>query len=131
MTRDLNLAVSIVPHPIVRDHDQVALSSRNSYLSTEERNWATKIPQALELAHRLIANNPQLKVSDLLTSVRQLLLSVPLKIQYVEITEGPNLSISQVDSKLLELNLPHLFIAVYAGTTRLIDNSALKPMLEV
>lgn len=125
VTRDFNLPVCVIPHPTVRAEDQVALSSRNSYLSPLEREAAQKIPQALKLAKEEALSNPQQTVRDLLNKISPLLNSNGLKLQYLEVTRTRQLLSAMPEEPLHSLTLPHLFIAVYAGSTRLIDNVSL------
>ena len=129
ITRDLNLPVGIIPHPIVRDTDGVALSSRNSYLSPDERSWAQTIPKTLNHLRQVAIENPRLTINELKTQGLSLLSQVPLKVQYLEVTHGEQLLPSQSDQSLTELSLPRLLLAVYAGSTRLIDNMAMSENL--
>jgi pantoate--beta-alanine ligase len=125
LTRDFNLPVGIVPHPTVRADDNVALSSRNSYLSFEEREAAKQIPKALALAKSEALSRPEQTVGELLEKIRPLLSTQGLKIQYLEITQSRQLFPTSSEIPLNTLSLPHLFVAVYAGSTRLIDNVSL------
>lgn len=125
MARDFNLPLTILPHPTVRAEDSLALSSRNKYLSQEERAWATKIPQVLKEAREIITENPFTTVAELKARLTGILAAVPLKIQYLEITQTRDLEPTRGDEKVVTLPHPHLFIAVFAGSTRLIDNITL------
>ncbi len=126
LTRDFNLPVCVVPYPTVRAKDQVALSSRNNYLSPKEREAATQIPIAFKLAQEEVTQNPRQTVEELLKKISPLLTSQELKLQYLEITQNRELLATQPNDCIQSLILPHLFVAVYAGTTRLIDNLSLK-----
>ena len=101
MVRDLNLPVEIRAHPIVRDLDGLALSSRNTRLSAEERERALALPRALQAAVR--ADDPVAAVRADLNG---------LDPEYVELLD--------VDGATL------LTAAVRVGGTRLIDNVILK-----
>jgi pantoate--beta-alanine ligase len=108
LVRDLDVAVDVRLVPTVRDLDGVAVSSRNSYLSPEERRAAAAIPRALfagEDAHRQGANP--------VAVARTILAGEPgLEPEYVEL--------ARFDGRL------HLLAAVRAGRTRLIDNVVLE-----
>ncbi|NBX68257.1 MAG: pantoate--beta-alanine ligase [Proteobacteria bacterium] len=125
ITRDFNLPVCVIPFPTVRADDQVALSSRNSYLSSSEREAAQKIPQALSAARKEALSNPHQTVGELLNKITPELSREGLKIQYLEITQSRRLLPTRPEERLESLSQPHLFVAVYAGSTRLIDNVSL------
>jgi len=122
--RDLNSPLEIVAHPTVREPSGLALSSRNRYLSTEEKVAALCIPNTLKELQAY-----QIKKSD--CSVQELtelaLASLnPLKVQYAEITVGEDLSLANPSDLICSLDKPRLFIAAFCGNTRLIDNCALR-----
>lgn len=125
MTSDLNLPIRIVAHPTQRDPDGLAMSSRNRYLSKEERGWALKISETLRRVREEVVSNGAIKVKTVLEMAENNLQSVPLKVQYAEITEGRNLLPADRDAYVNGVSLPHFFIAAYAGSTRLIDNISL------
>ena len=125
LTRDFNLPVCVVPHPTIRAEDDVALSSRNLYLSNLERVAARQIPRVLNLSRQEAFNDPAQTVEQLLVKLRPLLTEQGLKIQYLEITQTRQLIPADPLASLKTLILPHLFLAVYAGSTRLIDNISL------
>jgi len=123
MASDLNLDTEIVVCPIVREPDGLALSSRNAYLTPEERKAATVLHRALEAAHQeLLAG-----VRDALTLqsvMRAVFQDEPLAaIEYTEIVDAeafePVTRISRVSYALL---------AAFIGKTRLIDNLYLEPV---
>lgn len=121
MTRDLFFPIQIVPGPLVREPDGLAMSSRNAYLSPEERSSALCLSQALRLARSLFAQG-QTSPHDLLRAVKDLLLSTPfVELDYIEFR-------SPRDLLLVETSLApddRLFLAVKIGRTRLIDNAPL------
>lgn len=122
MVRDLGLPLRIEIVPTVRERDGLAMSSRNRYLSSEERAQATVIPRALAAVGREFANGNR-QVKALLASATRVLNTVPeFQLQYAEIRALPDLEpISVIDG-------PAAFaIAGYLGKTRLIDNSLLEP----
>lgn len=117
MVQDLNFDIEIIPCPIIREIDGLALSSRNSYLSSEERNAALVISKGMEQAKQLLIDDE--KNADVVKkAITEAIEKEPLaRIDYVEI----------VDSNLLKpvnnINVPVLIAAaVYIGKTRLIDN---------
>jgi pantoate--beta-alanine ligase len=114
MNRDLNLGVSIVTVPTVRDVDGVAFSSRNKYLSNSERKAARVLYQSLLAVQEVKSSS----VDDLKNAILKLLTKEPLiQIDYVNISDPDTLEeISVVNKKCL------VSIAVYVGKVRLIDN---------
>jgi pantoate--beta-alanine ligase len=117
MVEDLNFDVEIVGCPIVRELDGLAKSSRNTYLSPEERKAALVLSRALA-AGRSVLERGECSSQVVCSVITAELEEEPLaKIDYVKI----------VDSKTMEevvtVDRPVLCaIAVYIGTTRLIDN---------
>ncbi|MEL6652615.1 MAG: pantoate--beta-alanine ligase [Bacteroidota bacterium] len=121
LVRELHFPLTIVPCPIVRESDGLAMSSRNVYLSPSEREQALFLSKVLA---EIKAKKASLKdVAAAKALVTERLQSYPLaKLDYFEIYDGRNLK--EIPS-LEELHQPHAFIAAYLGTTRLIDNLAL------
>ena len=121
MVRDLMLDVEMLVLPIVRDHDRVALSSRNAMMSAEERRAAAAIPQALEGGQALIAAGER-DPRTVVDAVRRSLEAEPLlRVDYVELVDTERLQpVATVEGQML------LAIAVYAGRTRLIDNAVVR-----
>ena len=118
MVRDLNFPVEIVVMPIVRENDGLAMSSRNLYLSSEERKNATVLYRSLEKAKELILSGEK-NVEKIKQEMMKVILSVPSKIDYIEIVDPETL-------KTLE-SIPYsgkvvVALAVYIGKARLIDN---------
>lgn len=125
MVRDLNLPVEILLGPTVREDDGLALSSRNQYLSSEERVRARVIPQSLERARRL-AQNGVGSPRALASKVRRWLLEGGVdSVQYVAVVDPETLKPA---SSLSPVAL--LAVAVYVGMTRLIDNVLIGPQGE-
>lgn len=121
MVRDFALPVRIIVCPTVREKDGLALSSRNRYLSPEEREKAAVIPRALEaVGKEFEAGNRQ--VDALLATAKKVLATVPeLELQYADIRALPNLDpIRRIDGAAA------FAIAGYLGKTRLIDNTLLE-----
>jgi len=123
MVKDLNFDIRIIGAPVARDDDGLAMSSRNSCLSREERMSAPVLFQALQGAQRLVGDG--LRNSDeIVAMAREMILSRPgVRIDYVSICDPETLEdVSQVSRKAL------MALAVYVGKTRLIDNTILTPV---
>lgn len=117
MVRDLNFDIEIVGCPIVREIDGLAKSSRNTYLSVEERKAACILNTSLISARKLL-NSGQRDTDKIKHIINEKLNSEPLaKIDYVEIVDSVTLKpVHSIRSSVL------VAIAVYIGKTRLIDN---------
>lgn len=117
MVRDLNLPLEIVTCPIVRERDGLALSSRNTYLSPEERDHALALPKALAVGQQLIhqgERNPARVREEILRVLKS---SPGIRVDYVEVVDGRTLE------ELPVLRGPVLLAAaIFVGKTRLIDN---------
>jgi pantoate--beta-alanine ligase len=124
LVTDLNIPMKIVSHPTVREADGLAMSSRNAYLSMEERAWASLIPESLRLARQL-STSDEIRVGDLLKQVRETLAKAPLRVEYAEITSEVDLVPQATDAVLSQVKRPRIFLAVRSGATRLIDNQSL------
>lgn len=121
MVRDLNLDVEIVGHPIVREPDGLALSSRNAYLTAAERQAALCLSRVLCKAESWV-NRGEVKAPVLMERVRAELLNEPLAaVEYVKLCHAETLDeVDEVDEPTL------LALAVRIGKARLIDNLVLK-----
>jgi pantoate--beta-alanine ligase len=120
MVRDLNMAVKIVPHPTVREPDGLAMSSRNTYLSTEEREKALNIYRALQRAEALFGAG--VRDGEMLRGEAKaiLLAAKDVEIEYVSVCDTETLEeLATVSDRAL------LAIACRVGKTRLIDNTLL------
>lgn len=118
MVQDLNMDVNVVGCPIVREKDGLAKSSRNTYLSPEERKAALILSKTIELGKKLIADGE--KDADVLVAkMKANIETEPMaKIDYVKAVNG--LTMQQQK----EIKAPMLIaMAVYIGKTRLIDNT--------
>jgi len=114
LVRDLDFPIEIIAGPTVREPDGLALSSRNQYLSAEERAQAPIIRAALLRA----AQSPEESARKTLASVRQQIESAPLaRIDYAEIVGADDLQ-----PRLTIEPRSLLAVAVFFGKTRLIDN---------
>jgi pantoate--beta-alanine ligase len=117
MTRDLNFPIEIVVCPIVREEDGLAMSSRNVYLSAEERKGATVLFRALTRAREAYEKGER-SGEALRDVMKETLATEPLaKVQYVSCADYESLEeLEEVKGKAL------LSMAVFFGKTRLIDN---------
>ncbi|MGB9763976.1 MAG: pantoate--beta-alanine ligase [Candidatus Saccharicenans sp.] len=117
MVEDLNLSVKVIPRPIIRDPDGLALSSRNTYLRPEERKAALALNRSLDLAAELIRKG-ELNAEIIRRRMLELIEQEPLaRVDYVEIVDLKNLEkVEKLDRDVL------IALAVYVGRTRLIDN---------
>ncbi|MNN11091.1 Pantothenate synthetase [compost metagenome] len=124
MVDDLNFDVEIVPCPIVRESDGLALSSRNVYLKEEERKQALILSRSLREAEEWIKNNPAVTLAEIRESLTRNIKSQPLAvIDYVDILAFPSLTPVHEDARISDLDGELLMaLAVKFGTTRLIDN---------
>ncbi|GEN34268.1 MULTISPECIES: pantoate--beta-alanine ligase [Aneurinibacillus] len=117
MVRDLNMPIEIVPCPIVREPDGLALSSRNVYLSAEEREQALVLSRSLKRAEEMVAMGER-DAAALRSAIKSIIQESPLaEIDYIEIRSYPELM------PMEELR-GHCIVAlaVRFGRTRLIDN---------
>ena len=126
MVRDLSLDVEIVVGPTVREEDGLALSSRNLYLSADERRAATVLRHALERCLTLY-NSGERDSARLMASMRPIIEAEPLaRIDYMAITDCERLERLET----VTASAPTLVsMAVFIGRTRLIDNIVLNGQL--
>jgi pantoate--beta-alanine ligase len=122
LARDLFLPVVVVGEPTVRDADGLALSSRNAYLSADERTRALSIPRALATAAARFAAGER-TVRALIEPVRAALAAAGLRADYAEIADADELFPFEPGAELGDRAL--LAVAAFCGTTRLIDNLVL------
>lgn len=118
MVEDLNFNLEVVGCPIVREEDGLAKSSRNTYLNAEERQAALVLSKSLKLAKEKIEAGEK-NVQVLKDAMTDFIKKEPLaKIDYVEFVDWKTLEpIDTIDGPVLNA------IAVYIGSTRLIDNN--------
>lgn len=123
MVRDLNVPVEIVPCPIVREKDGLALSSRNQYLSSEERKNALVLHESLLRAEDLIHSGVR-DAEEIKAEMEKIITSVPnTQIDYIAIVEPMSL----VEMDRIAGNVA-ILLAVRVGKTRLIDNLVVRPL---
>lgn len=118
MVRDLNLDVRIVGCPIVREADGLAKSSRNTYLSAEQRQAALVLSKAIFAGQRA-AENGQVDTAAIVALMQDIVQSEAMaRIDYIEAVDAETIEpVAKIEHR------PVLFaMAVYIGSTRLIDN---------
>jgi pantoate--beta-alanine ligase len=122
MVGDLAMDVEIISHPIVREADGLAMSSRNCYLSADERRAAVCLSRALCKAERLFRRG-ETTAAAIVNLVATELGKEPLaNVEYVQLCDAETLD------QVAELRAPAvLALAVRIGKARLIDNRMLKP----
>lgn len=119
LNRDLDLGITIIPAPIIRDEDGLALSSRNIYLSAEERQSALSIPRLLREGVDKIQNGDDINMT--LSYIEDNLYKSGFsKVDYVSLVDAKKLTPSTNESK----GTLRLLVAAKIGNTRLIDNMA-------
>ena len=121
MVKDLNMDIEIVGCPIVRETDGLAMSSRNLYLSGEERMQATVLNQSLEMAEKMIDSGER-DSNTVKKAIKEKIGTMELaRIDYVELVDTESLLPAQrITGEVL------IALAVYFGKTRLIDNRILE-----
>lgn len=121
MVADLDVPIEIVVCPIVREPDGLAMSSRNAYLSADERRRALAISAGLRRAAELVSAGT-LDTVSIEREIRELLSAANLAIDYAAIRDPDSLQpVARVERPVVAL------IAARVGSTRLIDNELLPP----
>ena len=117
MVRDLNMNVEVVGCPIIREADGLAKSSRNTYLSEEERKAGLVLSQAVKLGQKLVAEGER-SAAAVTGAMSELISAEPLaKIDYVSMVSWDSIEpVETIEGPVL------VAMAVYIGKTRLIDN---------
>ncbi|NMD12767.1 MAG: pantoate--beta-alanine ligase [Candidatus Cloacimonetes bacterium] len=119
MLRDLNSDTQIFRCPIVRESDGLAMSSRNMYLSPEERAKALCLSQTLDMARQMVASGTK-RAEEVILAAEDKINAAGGRIDYISLVNGSTLQPEDVidqDTRML--------LAVYIGNTRLIDNCSL------
>lgn len=116
MVYDLNFSVNIIGVPIVRESDGLAKSSRNTYLSKEERKAATILYKAIQMGKQTIKRGAS--ADSIINTMTEIINTEPLaKIDYVSVVDANTMQpVHAITSPVL------VAMAVYIGSTRLIDN---------
>jgi pantoate--beta-alanine ligase len=122
MVRDLRFDIRVIGVPIVREPDGLAMSSRNTYLSEDERRSARSLFQSLQQAQESVARGIR-DARQLVSRASELIGSYPYTgIEYVALCDPETLEdVNRVEGPTL------MALAVRIGKTRLIDNTILKP----
>ena len=117
MVADLNMYVAVVGCPIVREEDGLAKSSRNAYLSPEERQAALVLSRAIRAGEAAVAAGER-DGAALRTLMAAIVEAEPLaRIDYIEVVDGATMQpTDRISASAL------IAMAVYIGSTRLIDN---------
>jgi pantoate--beta-alanine ligase len=121
MVDDLFHPTRIIIAPIVREKDGLAMSSRNKYLSDEERENARVLSKSLQNAKKLIESGEK-NSEKIISEIKEQINSVPSKIDYIEIKDQSTLeNIQKIKNPIV------IALAVFIGNTRLIDNILIEP----
>ena len=122
MVKDLDFGIEILGMPTVREADGLAMSSRNAYLSPDERQQALVLARAIDRAAALLKAGER-SAARLLEAARAEIAAAPAaRIDYLELRDPDSLQLVET------LSGPTLFaLAVFVGKTRLIDNRVLRP----
>lgn len=127
MVEELNVPIRVQVCSTVREADGLAMSSRNRYLSPEQRQAALCLWKALQLAQQQYADGRPIEAIE--DAMRQVLLTEGAdRIDYARIVDRATLGTPQLDENGLSGSVVAL-IAAHVGTTRLIDNLLLEPQL--
>ncbi|RMA97892.1 pantoate--beta-alanine ligase [Hydrogenothermus marinus] len=116
MVEDLNMDVDIIGCPLIREKDGLAMSSRNKYLSQEERERALSISKALFKAKDLFEKG-ETNPKNLIKEMKKIMENNVDEIQYIEIVNPKNL---EPKEKVEKGDI--ILVAAFVGSTRLIDN---------
>ncbi len=122
MVRDLNLPIEIVVCPIVREADGLAMSSRNAYLSAEERRRALVLNRSLMRVQESVGAGERYAASLVAAGREELARETGVRLDYFEVVDPETLDpVADVSRGAL------VAVAAYIGATRLIDNVLLAP----
>lgn len=129
VVHDLNVNVDVIACETMREDDGLAKSSRNVYLAEEEREQAVVLYEALQLAERLVREQPELTIGEWRKRIEAHIVTAPLAvIDYVDVLSYPELEAVETDASVASFTKENSLIvalAVKFGTTRLIDNRVL------
>lgn len=119
MLRDLNSDTRIFRCPIVRESDGLAMSSRNMYLSPEERVKALCLSQTLDMGRQMVAAGTK-RAEEVILAAKDKIKTAGGRIDYISLVNGSTLQPQDtIDQET------RMLLAVYIGNTRLIDNGSL------
>lgn len=121
MVRDLNMDIEIKATPIIRERDGLAMSSRNVYLSEDERREALVLNQSLEKAVSLVKAGER-DSAKIVKAMKELIAQRSLvHIDYISVVDTKNLNdVSDISGEAL------IALAAFVGKTRIIDNTTVK-----
>jgi pantoate--beta-alanine ligase len=121
MAKDLNVPIDVRVCPIVRDPDGLAMSSRNRYLSADERQRALALSRSLRRAEQLVAAGERDANAIRKEMMREIDQASGIKLQYVAfVVDGTITPVDRIDSPTT------IALAAFVGKTRLIDNTLVK-----
>jgi len=123
MVRDLNFPIKMVISPIVRESDGLALSSRNKYLSADERSRALVLSRSLQAASDAVSKSGAKDLKALKDCIKHEIEAAGGKVDYVETVD--NNTLEPVSGSLRCVTM--IAVAAYFGNTRLIDNVIIAP----
>lgn len=125
MVRDLNMDIEIVPCPIVREQDGLALSSRNVYLKPEEREQALVLSKSLKTALEQLEHGTVETAGEVRELISRIISESSIAvIDYAEVLAFPELTPVENETRLVDTDsVTILALAVRFGKTRLIDNA--------
>ena len=122
MVQDLNIAVQIVACPIVRELDGLAMSSRNAYLSTEERARALVLQRSLQETSKRFQAGERIAANLISAGKEVFSRESQVVLDYFEIVDPETLNpVEKIAAQTL------IAVAAYVGSTRLIDNLLIRP----
>jgi pantoate--beta-alanine ligase len=122
MVRDLNMPVKIEVCPIVREPDGLAISSRNAYLSLEERKSALVLYRSLVRVQKLFTSGEHGSAKLIATAKQEFAGEPTVRLDYIEVVDPETLEpVADVTKRTL------VAVAAFVGQTRLIDNILLEP----
>lgn len=116
MVRDLNIPVTIIGAPIVREDNGLAMSSRNGYLSQAEKDQAASIQQTLQWAKSQLEQR-KLNFDQVETKASERLSELGLHVDYVNVAHAETLQVAEKEDKNIVI-----LVAAFVGKVRLIDN---------
>ena len=117
MARDLDLPLTVVGLPTIRELDGLAMSSRNRYLSPEDRQTAVVIPRVIADVKAALAKRSDIEAA--VAKAGQELTDAGFKVDYVEVRDATTLAVFDASAT----QVPRVLVAAWLGKTRLIDNA--------
>ncbi|HEX2881823.1 MAG TPA: pantoate--beta-alanine ligase [Polyangiaceae bacterium] len=120
LVQDLCLPVRVIGHSIVRESDGLAMSSRNAYLSSEDRKRALALARGLSFASMAYGLAGERNAAVLKQHVALSLAQEDAKVDYIELVDAQDLA--EIPERVADEQTAVLAVAAYIGETRLIDN---------